>query len=193
MCFLKKMGLKAPNGGLPCGLRPPAPLSPSPFSLTFTFLPVPLNTFGSRTPTSPVSLSLSLALAFLSPSQPPSPAISPFLSSSFFMAIQARSPLRCRTGRAQLNSRPNIVVGDGGGACRSCSWMTFKCHLRPLSSSFMGLNKFILISSSKWYPSFLTKVPESSIHFFLCKTETLQVDLSQIETYFEAVILNSYS
>ena len=60
-------------------------------------------------------------------------------------------------------------------------------NLWPVLIAKLGANKFLLASSSKWYPPFSTKVSRSLARF------TLPIDLNQIELYFEATISNSYS
>ena len=56
----------------------------------------------------------------------------------------------------------------------------------------LGPKQLILASSSRWYPLFPTKVSGSLAHISM-QSETMQVDMSQIEPYFEVMISNSYS
>ena len=66
-------------------------------------------------------------------------------------------------------------------------------HLWPPHFRFKFINKFLLTFLSQWYPLFMMKVSESSTYFSVQNQQTLLIDLSQIEPYFEVTIFCSYS
>ena len=59
-------------------------------------------------------------------------------------------------------------------------------------SAVLGANVLTSNLSSRWYTPFGTKVPGSSVHFFVQNGKTLTVYLSKLELYFEVTILNLY-
>ena len=65
--------------------------------------------------------------------------------------------------------------------------------LQPFFMVVLGANKFLSTSSSKWYPSFVTKMPGLSARFSIQKRQILLVDPSQTVPYFEVTVSNSYS
>ena len=65
-----------------------------------------------------------------------------------------------------------------------------KRRLRPPPLSFQGSNQLLSTSLSYWYPPFAMKVLGLAACFFVQIYETLTVDLSQTEPYFELTISN---
>ena len=61
-----------------------------------------------------------------------------------------------------------VAVGRVWEGRDSTMWL---CRLRPILVVKLGANKFLLASSSQWYPLFPTKVPGSSSHFSRAETE----------------------
>ena len=61
-------------------------------------------------------------------------------------------------------------------------------RLWPPPLPFQGPHKFLSTSSSYWYPLFKMKIPGSITHISVQIRETLTVDLSQTESYFEITI-----
>ena len=155
-------------------------------------------------PPSPSSFYLAQTL-FLS--LPLSPTISLSLSSSLIHGGQAtiwahdgstactrwvNGARRCRAGWAQLSLRQNVVVGCGGRAWES--WLhgvspRFSGH--PTSQSWCQIAQYTpLFKMVPFVPDKSAKIIDM---YFCAITETLQVDLSQTEPYFDVTIPNSHS
>ena len=75
----------------------------------------------------------------------------------------------------------------------SSGFPTLYRRLWPSPASVQGPKQFFFASSSQWYSSFTTKVVGSSRRFSVHKRQTLLVDSSQTEPYFEVTISNLYS
>ena len=85
---------------------------------------------------------------------------------------------------AQTVQRWTFIVVIVSSREARCFWLVLTTKL--------DANKFISTSSLKWYPPFLMIVLGSLTHISVQKQQTLPVDLTQIESYFEVMISNLY-
>ena len=157
---------------------------------------------------------LSCRLIFLSPSSPISLSliyVSFSLKPSLYLSLLRKhgqvviSNLRSLNCHMPKNEAQRVSFGQRPVPWRlilvvaRAMWVgkrgfsTLYYHIWPPHFWFKVINKFLLTSSSQWYPLFIMKVSWSSTYFSMQKQQTLLINLSQIEPYFEVTIFCSYS
>ena len=154
------------------------------FSLSSISLPITL--YPSRLFPSSPSLSLVVCPSLSSSPRSLSHLCSLSLSLQIPIFFSPRQAMTTAQSGLQKDRRRARARGDGSKGAKPAGGSSVGCEMPPLtvmasrgralvgwcltlSLPFLGSNKFISISSSKWYPSFLMKVPRLLAHISVQK------------------------